>query len=243
MPRRLSVHANMHETGPVGGNATVLDYGAARSRRLLAALRSVGVDARLAETPLMARSADVLVVPDGDDDDASLARGPGSRVLDAVAEFVETGRPLLAIGLGVSLLLEGQVHAGASPGLGVFRAPVQRFDPRMTDEGERPLLTPHTGFALVVGLDRHPLLSSILPKGAPGGWFAFRHRLCAPARVPQADVAVCHHGVPFAGAIWRDAILAVQFLPEHSGRLGLELLRAFTQPRAASPPVVEGRAS
>ncbi len=232
----------MHETASVAASAIVLDYGAARTRRLLAALRAAGVDARLADTPLMARSAEVLVVPDGDDDDASLARGPNAGVLDAVAEFARTGRPLLAIGLGVSLLLEGQVHGLAARGLGVFRAPVQRFDPRMTDEGERPLLSPHTGFALVVGLDRHPQLSAIVPKGAPGAWFAFRHRLCAPARVPQADVAVCHHGVPFAGAIWKDAILAVQFLPEHSGRIGLELLRAFTQPRAATPPVVEGRA-
>lgn len=226
----------------MGATATVLDYGAARTRRLLAALRAAGVEARLADTPLMARSAEMLVVPDGDDDEASLARSATSGVLDAVAEFARTGRPLLAIGLGVSLLLEGQVHAAAPPGLGLFRAPVQRFDPRMTDEEERPLLCPHTGFALVVGLDRHPQLSSLVPKGTPGAWFAFRHRLCAPARIPQADVAVCHHGVPFAGAIWKDAILAVQFLPEHSGRLGLDLLRAFAQPRAATPPVVEGRA-
>lgn len=226
----------------MGASAIVLDWGAARSRRLLGALRAAGVEARLADTPLMARSAEILVIPDGDDDETSLARGATPGVLDAIAEFVRTGRPLLAIGLGVSLLLEGQVHASAPPGLGIFRAPVQRFDPRMTDEGERPLLTPHTGFALVVGLDRHPQLSSLVPKAAPGAWFAFRHRLCAPARVPQADVAVCHHGVPFAGALWKDSILAVQFLPEHSGRIGLDLLRAFAQPRAATPPVVEGRA-
>lgn len=226
----------------MGATAIVLDWGAARTRRLLGALHAAGVEARLADTPLMARSAEILVVPDGDDDEDSLARGAAPGVLDAIAEFARTGRPLLAIGLGVSLLLEGQVHAAAPPGLGLFRAPVQRFDPRMTDEGERPLLTPHTGFALVVGLDRHPQLSSLVPKGAPGAWFAFRHRLCAPARVPQADVAVCHHGVPFAGALWKDSILAVQFLPEHSGRIGLDLLRAFAQPRAATPPVVEGRA-
>ncbi len=227
----------------MGLSATVLDYGAARTRRLVAALRAVGVDAKVADTTLAARSADVLVVPDGDDDDAALARAPSAGVRDAIAEFALTGRPLLAIGFGVSLLLEGPVRAGGPPGLGLFHAPVQRFDPRLTDEGERPLLSPHVGFALVVGLDRHPVLAGLVPKGAPGAWFAFRHRLCAPARVPQANVAVCHHGVPFAGALWKDAILAVQFLPEHSGRAGLELLRAFTQPRAATPPVVEGRAT
>jgi glutamine amidotransferase len=112
-------------------------------------------------------------------------------------------------------------------GLGVFQAPVQRFDPRVTDEGERPLMTPHTGPSFVVGLDRHPTLSELVPRGEAGCWFTFHHRLCAPARVPQADVAVCHHGVPFAGAIWRNNVLAVQFLPEMSGRSGLDFLRAW----------------
>ena len=101
------------------------------------------------------------------------------------------------------------------------------FAKRMTDDGERPLLCPHVGHSLVVGLDRNPILSTLVPRGEPGVWLSFRHRLCAPSRVPQAEVAICHHGVPFAGAIWRDRILAVQFLPEHSGRLGLDALRAF----------------
>jgi glutamine amidotransferase len=45
--------------------------------------------------------------------------------------------------------------------------------------------------------------------------------------VPQAEVAVCHHGVPFAGAIWRGPIVALQFLPELSGSLGVALLGAW----------------
>ena len=51
--------------------------------------------------------------------------------------------------------------------------------------------------------------------------------LFAGARVPFAEVAVAHHGVPFAGAIWRDATLALQFLPELSGPPGLSLLDAW----------------
>jgi glutamine amidotransferase len=104
---------------------------------------------------------------------------------------------------------------------------VQRFDPRMADEGERPLLSPHVGASVVVGLDRQPILSAMVKKGEPGVWLTFRHRLCAPARIHQADVAVGHHGVPFAAAIWRGPTLAVQFLPEQSGPAGLEMLRAF----------------
>jgi glutamine amidotransferase len=218
----------------------VLDYSIARTRRLMLALSAVGVDARLTDTPLSARSADVLIVPDGDDDDSALHKGISGGVIDAIAGHVEKDRPLLAIGLGLCFLLSGRTHPSMPMGADVFRAPVQRFDPRMAaDDGERPLLSPHLGSSFVVGLDRQPTLKSVVPGGAAGAWFAFRHRLCAPARVPQADVAVAHHGVPFAAAIWRGPTLALQFLPEQSGTIGLETLRAFfastTVPTSTSP--------
>jgi imidazoleglycerol phosphate synthase glutamine amidotransferase subunit HisH len=208
-------------------SAVVLDYALARPRRLIAALAAANIDARLAETPLNAKTTDLLVVPDGDDADAALARGISSTVLDAIAAHIEAKKPLLCIGLGLHFLLEGRTHPQMPPGLGVFRAQVQRFDPRLTDEGERPLLSPHAGPSLVVGLDRHPFLNVLVPKGEHGVWMTFRHRLCAPSRIPQADVAVGHHGVPFAGVIWKENVLAVQFLPEHSGKNGIDLLRCW----------------
>jgi len=214
---------------PGSATALVLDYAIARPRRLLAALAAAGIDAKLSETPLQAKNADWLIVPDGDDADDALSKGISPGVLDAIQGHVEARRPLLAIGFGLTLLLEGRTHAAMLPGLGTFRAQVQRFDPRLTDEDERPLLSPHAGFALVVGLDRQPQLAPLVPRGEAGVWLAFRHRLCAPSRIPQAEVAVCHHGVPFAGAIWRGSLLATQFLPEHSGRLGLDVLKAWRE--------------
>ena len=191
------------------------------------ALAAAGVDARLTETPLQARAADWLIVPDADDDDASLARGLSDEVLDAVRGHVLAERPLLVVGGAMHWLLGGRTHAGLPPSLDVFAASVSRFDHRITDDGERPLLVPHVGFSFVVGLDRHPVLQSVVPKTERGAWLYFRHRLCAPARVPKAEVAVCHHGVPFAGAIWRGPTLAMQFVPELSGPLGLSMLAAL----------------
>ncbi len=214
--------------GVAGKTVFVLDYTIARSRRLMLALTSIGIDARLTDTPLSARQADFLIVPDGDDHDNALARGISPGVIDAISAHVERERPLLAIGLGLCFLLQGRTHPAMPAGADIFRAPVQAFDPRMADDaGERPLLSPHVGSSVVVGLDRHPVLRTLVPKGATSAWLTFRHRLCAPARIPQADVAVGHHGVPFAAAVWRGPTLALQFLPEQSGTSGTDALRAF----------------
>jgi glutamine amidotransferase len=208
-------------------HVAVLDYALARPRRLLAALTAIGLDPKLTQLPLQAKGADVLIVPDGDDADDALCKGMSQSVLDAIAGHIETRRPLLAIGLALHFLLEGRTHAAMPAGLGFFRAQVQRFDPRLTDEGERPLLAPHLGPSLVVGLDRNATLSPLVHKARSGVWMSFRHRLCAPSRIPRADVAICHHGLPFAGAIWCEQILALQFLPEHSGRNGIDALRLW----------------
>lgn len=205
----------------------VLDYGIAEPGRLLLALERAGIETQVTSTVYDVRTADRLILPTGGDDDATLARGIHAGVLDAVAQHIAAGKPLLAIGLGVQLLLDGQAHPEMPPGLGVFQVPIAHFDPRMADENERPLKTPHVGFSLVVGLDRHPHFGAVVPACDVGTWLYFKNRLCAPARVPFAEVAVAHHGVPFAGCIWREQIVAAQFLPELSGAPGLDFLRAW----------------
>lgn len=207
----------------------VLDYGISEPERLLGALEKAGINARVSSTVYDVRTADRLILPTAQDDDFALSRGIGTGYLDAIRQHLHLQRPLLAIGLGLQLLLDGQCHPGMPPGLGVFQVPVAKFDPRMLDESERPLKSPHVGFSFVVGLDRHPHFRTLVPTDEAGAWFYFRNRLCAPARVPFAEVAVAHHGVPFAGCIWRDAVTAAQFLPELSGGVGISFLQSWAR--------------
>lgn len=215
----------------------VLDYGNARAQRLCQALVAAGIDAQVTGSTEDVRAADRLVLPDGKDDEATLSRGVRQAYFDAVNQHIARQRPLLAVGMGLQFLLGGTTHGGMPEGLDVFRVPVNRFDVRMVDENERPLKSPHVGFSFVVGLDRHEAMQNLVPEGDAGVWFYFRHRLCAPARVPFSNVAVAHHGVPFAGAIWRDHVFAVQFLPEMSGAVGIAFLKCWEA--SLAPKVAE----
>ena len=224
----------VRKDGPMT-STLIFDYGIARPNRLMAAFSHLGIDGSVSSNVHDIRLADRLVIPDGDDSDAALAKGVSRDVVHAFRNHIEAGKPTLAIGLGAMFLLSGNTHSKMPGGLEVFSAPIQRFDPRMVDENERALKSPHVGFGFVVGLDRHPILgesprlSAAVSETGGGAWFYFRHRLCAPARVPFSDVAVCHHGVPFAGAIWKEKILALQFIPELSGVMGLHVLHAWSE--------------
>ena len=205
----------------------IFNYGSGTPQRLALALERAGHSVTLTGEPEGVRGRYALVLPDLHDDDPSLTRGIRDGTIALLKRHIENERPLLATGFGLQLLLSGRAHEQMPAGLGVFNAQNMHFDARMADDAERPLKVPHTGFSYVVGLDRHPSFKSLVPESESGVWFYFRHRLCAPARVPFAEVAVAHHGVPFAGAIWRDNIMATQFLPELSGTIGIDFLRAW----------------
>jgi glutamine amidotransferase len=51
------------------------------------------------------------------------------------------------------------------------------------------------------------------------------------APVTGDTVAVTEHGEPFAAIVQRDRIAGVQFHPEKSGEVGLQILRNFVQLR------------
>ena len=208
-------------------HAVVYDYGSTTPQRLVSALGKAGLEVTLTSDPSTVRGEYALVLPDRHDDGAGLAKGVNEKAPSIIRQHLASGRPLLAVGFSLQLLLSGKTAPEMPNGLDIFRANSAVFDPHTADDAERPLKVPHVGFSFVVGLDRHPHLKTVVPEGEEGAWFYFRHALCAPARVPFAEVAVAHHGVPFAGAIWRENVLALQFLPELSGSSGHLALKSW----------------
>ena len=57
----------------------------------------------------------------------------------------------------------------------------------------------------------------------PGSQVYFTHSFVAP--VTADTVAVTEHGEPFAAVVSRDHVWGVQFHPEKSGEIGLQILR------------------
>ena len=73
------------------------------------------------------------------------------------------------------------------------------------------------------GVQLDALTGSILAGVASGSQVYFTHSFVAP--VTGDTVAVTDHGEPFAAIVQRDHIAGVQFHPEKSGEVGLQILR------------------
>ena len=69
--------------------------------------------------------------------------------------------------------------------------------------------------------------ASIVDGVETGSQVYFTHSYVAP--VTGDTVAITEHGEPFAAAVQRGYIGGVQFHPEKSGEVGLQILRNFVE--------------
>lgn len=141
---------------------------------------------------------------------------------EAVIEAATT-KPFLGICLGMQALLEHSDESGGVAGLGVVPGRAQHFPRGEQDSAGRVLKVPHMGWSRVYQSHTHPLWAGI----EDGSWYYFVHSYFAVADDRQAVVGEADHGRRFAAALAKGSCFAVQFHPEKSQAVGLQLYRNF----------------
>jgi len=139
----------------------------------------------------------------------------------ALMAWVKEGRPVLGICLGTQVIFDYSEEDDCSC-LGLVSGRVRRF-PAGAREDDMSLKVPHMGWNSVAFTREHPVFSG-LPEAAE---FYFVHSYYP---IPQEEHWVAGwttYGVRFCAALARGNLVAVQFHPEKSGRLGLQILANF----------------
>ena len=201
----------------------IIDYGVGNLFSLGSSLAALGARAVVTGDPSVIRAADKLILPGvgAFADAAALLRRDG---LDQVVyDEARRGKPLLGICLGMQLLLEESLEYGRHSGLGLIpgrAAPIREVIPA----GYK---VPHIGWnALHFPQDRpvHPLFSRI----QKGDCVYFVHSYYG-AGCGGSVIATAEYGPELTAAVARDNVMGVQFHPEKSGAVGLNILRAFCE--------------
>jgi len=199
----------------------VLDYGVGNLHSAAKALDRAGAGVRVVATVEEAGGAAGLVVPGVGAYGACLTGLASAGGPAAVAGWLEGGRPLLGICVGMQLLFEASEEGPVSDGLGVLPGKIRRLT------GDVKI--PHIGWDEVTVRPGSRLLAGL----RDGTRFYFVHSY-APELGGDAVAAVCDYGGPFAAAVEYGNLFGTQFHPEKSGAAGLALLANFvTEVRAA----------
>ncbi|MBB6428327.1 glutamine amidotransferase [Algisphaera agarilytica] len=143
-----------------------------------------------------------------------------------VHDFIDSGRPLMGICMGMQLLLDSSTEDAEDdpvPGLGVVKGTVLRFQ-----EGQGPdqprLKVPQMGWNRLDVCGDSPLFAGLDDEA----YVYFVHGYYC---VPEDDAVVAataDYGAPFCAALHRDNVWATQFHPEKSQRVGLQILKNFS---------------
>jgi len=191
----------------------LIDYKAGNLTSVRKAFSALGAELFTPVHPDELASADAIVVPGVGHFAATKTLGP--EWIDAILDRVGEGRPLLGICLGMQWLFEGSEESPELPGLGLLSGRCYRLH---ADESTK---IPHVGWnSLDVKRE-----DSIVNDVANGAQVYFTHSYVAP--VTADSVAITTHGQPFASIVQRGHVSGVQFHPEKSGDVGLQVLRNF----------------
>lgn len=141
-----------------------------------------------------------------------------SQTIKSVAE----NKPLLGICLGMQALLTDSEENDHTECLNVFSGHVVHFPDSLEDSNGTALKIPHMGWNQVHQLE-HPLWENI-PQDSR---FYFVHSYYVDPDDAAVISATTQYPNAFASALARDNIFAVQFHPEKSQAVGLQLLKNF----------------
>jgi imidazole glycerol-phosphate synthase subunit HisH len=198
-----------------------LDYGVGNLHSAAKALDRAGADVRVVATVEEAAGAAGLVVPGVGAYGACLTGLSSAGGAAAVAGWLEGGRPLLGICVGMQLLFEASDEGPVADGAGVLPGKIRRL--------HGPVKIPHIGWDEVTVRPGSRLLAGL----GDGTRFYFVHSY-APEPDGEAVAAVCDYGGRFAAAVEHGNLFGTQFHPEKSGAAGLALLANFVaEARAA----------
>jgi glutamine amidotransferase len=123
----------------------------------------------------------------------------------------------LGICLGMQLLADYGYEYQKTNGLGIISGDIVKIDNKNT------LKIPHIGWNEVKITKNHPILSKIPDEEH----FYFAHSYHFRVKNPEYIVGKVNYGDDLTAMIIKDNIIATQFHPEKSGKIGLKLLQNF----------------
>ena len=194
----------------------LIDYRAGNLTSVKKAFAAVGADLFVPVEPGDLRTAAAVVVPGVGHFAATGALTP--EWVETIRAGIEAGVPLLGICLGMQWLFEGSEEAPERPGLRLLEGRCYRLP---AGSNLAAVKIPHVGWN-ALDLRRRDSIVEGVPAGAQ---VYFTHSFVAP--ITPDTVAVTDHGQPFAAIVQRGRVAGVQFHPEKSGEVGLQILRNF----------------
>ncbi len=193
----------------------IIDYGGGNLYSVVNALNYLERPAQLIKNPEDMQNIQKLIFPGVGSFAAAVNDLKKRELFKPIQAWIESNRPYLGICLGMQLLFARSSESPEARGFGVLSGRVEKF---------RAKRIPQIGWNRVKGV-RENYLSSRL-QGEPFFYFLHSYHVSeeqgsAPWTLGLAE----YEGITYPAAVHLENIWGVQFHPEKSGQVGLQLLK------------------
>ncbi|GGG05131.1 imidazole glycerol phosphate synthase subunit HisH [Paenibacillus abyssi] len=192
----------------------IIDYGMGNLHSVSKAVERLGYETLVTADPKEILEAEGAILP-GVGAFGDAMQNLHNTGLDEVTKFyAQSGKPLLGICLGMQLLFSTSEEHGLSEGLNLLPGSVERF--------QGSYKVPHMGWNRLTFHQDSPLF-----KGLEQGHVYFVHSYHAKPERAEDLLATTDYHQQVTAIVGRGNVYGMQFHPEKSGDLGMQLLDNF----------------
>ncbi|QLE43426.1 imidazole glycerol phosphate synthase subunit HisH [Nostoc sp. C052] len=196
----------------------VVDYEMGNLHSVCKGLEKAGATPNVTYSSKELEQADAIVLPGVGAFDPAVQHLRSRGLEQPIKEAIASGKPFLGICLGLQILFESSAE-GTQPGLGIIKGKVRRF------RSEPDITIPHMGWNQLEVTQPKSILWEHLPSDP---WVYFVHSYYVDPIDPLIRAATVTHGTQtVTAAIAHENLMAVQFHPEKSSNIGLQILSNF----------------
>jgi len=179
------------------------------------------ISARISSQKKDIEKADALILPGVGAFGETMSNLKQLELVKPIKDFVNSGRPLFGICIGLQLLLSESSEFGLTKGLNLINGKVEKISFE-NQEIYKSFRIPFVGWNKIEIKNKSSLFDHI----KEGDYFYFVHSYCAKLDISTDLVASSTYAdLKVSAAIERNNIFATQFHPEKSGSKGLQIYR------------------
>ncbi len=195
----------------------IIDYGMGNLRSVQKAMERAGAQAKITQEAEDIEKAAKIILPGVGAMRPAMEKLAALGLIPVIKQTIGAGKPFLGICLGLQLLFEKSNEGGDVNGLGILKGEVERFSSVKQK-------VPHMGWNQ---LKLKKPVSRLFQDIAPLSYAYFCHSYFVKPKDVKSAAATTDYGGEFVSAIAVDNIYGVQFHPEKSQAVGLEILGNF----------------
>ena len=193
----------------------IIDYDAGNTFNVQKALQHIGLDAVLTADRDTILAADGVILPGVGAYASAVSVLRERGLIEVIHEVVDRNIPLLGICLGMQLLFDESEEYGPTPGLGIIPGTVKAIP------NNPGLRVPHMGGNQNTLCRKDSVFSDIADKYT---YFVHSYYVDTDS---QYVTTTADYGIKVPGIVEKGNVYGMQFHPEKSGSVGLNLLRTF----------------